>query len=573
MKTIYKLLLLAGLMANVSCNKMLEEYALVTDDYNKNGVQLAAALQNAIVIAGWRTAAGTTGAHAATTNDANLETATLSRGPGLTYNNSSSNSYVAIFPIGQTKEMATSGGSYFQVTIQAKSGHYVSLKALDARLRRASATSVDHYRWSYSLDGVSFKELGPGDVFMTATSLDDNNGEVQGTINLSGVADLQYVPSSVVITFRMHAWGATEAATSSNFGFGKYVGSANSLEFTGTVENTLPAQYNVTFDSDGGTTVSPVQVYSGVTMNEPVAPTKVGYGFGGWYRDAELTNSWDFTTDVVTEDMTLYARWNDPDQVISFGQIEDKVYGSSPFMLDATANSRLPVSYEALTSNISISGNIVTILAPGEARIKATQAGDSFYNPATPVEVSFQINKGFQTISFAQAGPYSRYIGTVELIATSSSGLPVSFTASEPTVAVLDGATLHVKGLGQIAVTVTQEGNDFYLPAEPVTRIITIHTVSSLQLLINKALSPNGDGINDIFLIEGIKSFDENQVKIMNSRGVEVFNKKGYDNETIVFEGKNDRGYKLPAGTYYYLVEVRQGQSWLQEKGYIVLRY
>jgi uncharacterized repeat protein (TIGR02543 family) len=37
--------------------------------------------------------------------------------------------------------------------------------------------------------------------------------------------------------------------------------------------------------------------------------TRDGYTFGGWYREAAFINEWDFDTDVVTSDMTLYAKW------------------------------------------------------------------------------------------------------------------------------------------------------------------------------------------------------------------------------------------------------------------------
>jgi uncharacterized repeat protein (TIGR02543 family) len=43
---------------------------------------------------------------------------------------------------------------------------------------------------------------------------------------------------------------------------------------------------------------------------EPVQPSKPGHTFGGWYKDAGLTTPWNFATDIVTEDITLYAKWN-----------------------------------------------------------------------------------------------------------------------------------------------------------------------------------------------------------------------------------------------------------------------
>jgi len=70
--------------------------------------------------------------------------------------------------------------------------------------------------------------------------------------------------------------------------------------------------YTVTFDSQGGSTVSSQTVNHGGKATEPTAPTWGGYIFGGWYKESECTNNWDFNTDTVTSDVTLYAKWTGP---------------------------------------------------------------------------------------------------------------------------------------------------------------------------------------------------------------------------------------------------------------------
>ena len=44
-------------------------------------------------------------------------------------------------------------------------------------------------------------------------------------------------------------------------------------------------------------------------LSEPAAPTQTGYTFAGWYQESSYTNLWNFSTDVVTEHTTLYAKW------------------------------------------------------------------------------------------------------------------------------------------------------------------------------------------------------------------------------------------------------------------------
>lgn len=68
-------------------------------------------------------------------------------------------------------------------------------------------------------------------------------------------------------------------------------------------------RYTVTFDSNEGSVVESKTVESGSTVNEPTDPTRDGYTFAGWWTDETWTKQWDFTTDVVNANMTLYARW------------------------------------------------------------------------------------------------------------------------------------------------------------------------------------------------------------------------------------------------------------------------
>lgn len=44
-------------------------------------------------------------------------------------------------------------------------------------------------------------------------------------------------------------------------------------------------------------------------IDEPEEPTRSGFRFDGWFKDYNHTEEWDFTTDVVTKSMVLYAKW------------------------------------------------------------------------------------------------------------------------------------------------------------------------------------------------------------------------------------------------------------------------
>ena len=68
--------------------------------------------------------------------------------------------------------------------------------------------------------------------------------------------------------------------------------------------------YNVTFDSQGGSSVDGQNVEYNAVVEKPTDPTKEGYTFGGWYKEAECITAWNFDTDKMPAgNITLYAKW------------------------------------------------------------------------------------------------------------------------------------------------------------------------------------------------------------------------------------------------------------------------
>ena len=66
----------------------------------------------------------------------------------------------------------------------------------------------------------------------------------------------------------------------------------------------------VTFNANGhGTAPEAIDVEDGSKITAPTAPTADGWEFGGWYKEEACENAWDFGTDTVTADTTLYAKW------------------------------------------------------------------------------------------------------------------------------------------------------------------------------------------------------------------------------------------------------------------------
>ena len=91
-----------------------------------------------------------------------------------------------------------------------------------------------------------------------------------------------------------------------------------------TEEVTLYAKWEVvtglvvTFESNGGTAVAPIATNYGTTIAVPVPPVKAGHTFVGWFQEAALTTSWNFTSNMVEDDMTLYAKWTVINYTVTF---------------------------------------------------------------------------------------------------------------------------------------------------------------------------------------------------------------------------------------------------------------
>ncbi|TVP94276.1 MAG: hypothetical protein EA374_07610 [Acholeplasmatales bacterium] len=66
--------------------------------------------------------------------------------------------------------------------------------------------------------------------------------------------------------------------------------------------------YTLTFETYGGSNVSPVTASFGSALSTVSSPVRPGFVFGGWYRDADFTEPFEFTT-MPAEDTTVYARW------------------------------------------------------------------------------------------------------------------------------------------------------------------------------------------------------------------------------------------------------------------------
>jgi len=93
-------------------------------------------------------------------------------------------------------------------------------------------------------------------------------------------------------------------------------------------------------------------------------------------------------------------------------------------------------------------------------------------------------------------------------------------------------------------------------------------------IVVHQGVSPNGDGVNDFLVIEGITLYPDNRLTIMNRDGSVVYETKGYNNSSRIFDGhSNKNGAMQQPGTYFYSLEYKAAGSTKYKTGFIVLKY
>jgi gliding motility-associated-like protein len=103
----------------------------------------------------------------------------------------------------------------------------------------------------------------------------------------------------------------------------------------------------------------------------------------------------------------------------------------------------------------------------------------------------------------------------------------------------------------------------------------TVEEIEEVESLFG--FSPDGDGNNDFWTINGIEEYPNNSVMIFNRWGDMVFKIDGYDNNSNVFRGEANQltgmgAGQLPEGTYFFQINVPEAHNLKTTQGYLVLK-
>lgn len=210
--------------------------------------------------------------------------------------------------------------------------------------------------------------------------------------------------------------------------------------------------------------------------------------------------------------LPYFYEWKDQDgRVVGSGAVLDQIKtGTYQLTIgDALACSKQVISYNLLNES-----NVVPV--PVVNNVKICSAGQA----------------GIQVMN-AVEGVYTLYNENGSLIQRSDKGV-FSLNVSQT----------------QVYTVVLTKGTCESL-ASPVKVTIENDGIGTLA----NAFSPNGDGVNDQWVISGIASYPEATVAVFNRYGNKVFDSTGYKTP---FNGRLN-GTELPVGTYYYIIDLKRG--------------
>ncbi|PVW12833.1 Ig-like domain-containing protein [Marixanthomonas spongiae] len=254
---------------------------------------------------------------------------------------------------------------------------------------------------------------------------------------------------------------------------------------------------------------------------------------GGDATDSTVTVLWD-----STDDTTVSVSYDSTNTCTTGGTTTfvETVSVCADITIDKTVDKPEPMIGETVTFTITVAN-----------------AGP---NDFTDLEISEDIPSGFELVDYtASIGTYnpSTSIWQIDL-------LPAEVTA-----------TLEVRAevLGQgdytnIASIISSNPTD-----SDVSNNSSEISVDPLCLIVYNEFTPNGDGVNDRFVISCIENYPNNKLQIFNRYGSVVYKANNYSNEwdgRANVSGISNKGEVLPAGTYFYILEfdtIKSKSGWI----------
>jgi gliding motility-associated-like protein len=88
------------------------------------------------------------------------------------------------------------------------------------------------------------------------------------------------------------------------------------------------------------------------------------------------------------------------------------------------------------------------------------------------------------------------------------------------------------------------------------TSTSTVYVRVYKKIVIPNTFSPNNDGVNDVWNIDALVTYPECLVQVFDRYGQPVYQSTGY---AVPWDGTKN-GQTVPTGTYYYIIDLKNGQ-------------
>ena len=162
-------------------------------------------------------------------------------------------------------------------------------------------------------------------------------------------------------------------------------------------------------------------------------------------------------------------------QSISFLPLANATFGDPDINPGAVATSGLTVSYSSSNTDVAvISGGMIHITGAGSAVITASQPGNDDYEAADDAMQTLVVDKADQVIIFPAMAEVTYGDPAFAPGATASSGLAVTYSSSDPSVASVSGEMIVINAAGSATITASQPGNNNYNAAAGQAQVLTV---------------------------------------------------------------------------------------------------
>jgi gliding motility-associated-like protein len=284
------------------------------------------------------------------------------------------------------------------------------------------------------------------------------------------------------------------------------------------------------------------------------------------------SGSTDYTTTVsaATTSVKVIPKAEDPNAVITV---------NGTVVASGAASDNIPLDAGQTLINVLVTAQNGTTVK--QYSVTVTKTGSSDIN-ITAIKASS--GAGAVSLTHVSATRYSasvaQSVDSVWLkITTAHAGATITVNGTPVASNVLSAPVVLAEGSNTITIVITAENG-----VNTKTNIVTITRAAmglmarrsfnaNPEVVVHQGLSPNGDGVNDFLQIDGIQAYRDNRLMVMNSAGALVFDVKGYDNGAQLFDGRSGNGKSLQQGTYFFVLEYKNGGKNERKTGYIVLKY